>query len=63
MKSYRSINEWSKDWSDDKQKLYNQTIERKYGIIGDSMMITDKELSEITGTVKLIIEVKQNGTN
>ena len=60
MKVYESIEDWEKDWTDEKQKLFHETKERKYGKnSGDSMMsINDRELSEITGAVRFTIPIK-----
>jgi hypothetical protein len=60
MKIYNSMEKWSKDWTPEKQKLYKETMERKYGKDKDGTMllINDRELSEITGGVKFIIPVK-----
>ena len=60
MKIYKNIEDWKKDWTDEKQKLFHETKERKYGKSSDDsmMLIDDKELSEITGAVRFTIPVK-----
>ncbi len=59
MKIYKNIEDWKKDWTDEKQKLFHETKERKYGKSSDDsmMLIDDKELSEITGAVRFTIPV------
>lgn len=60
MKTYTNIEDWRKDWTLDKQKLFQEIKERKYGKTpNDSMtLINDKELSEITSKVTFIIPIK-----
>jgi hypothetical protein len=60
MKIYKKIEDWKKDWTDEKQKLFHETNERKYGKDNnDSMvLINDSELSEITGGVRFTIPIK-----
>ena len=60
MKIYNNIEDWKKDWTDEKQKLFYEVKERKYGEnYDDSMMlINDTELSEITGAVRFTIPIK-----
>ena len=60
MKIYKNIEDWKKDWTDEKKKLFHETKERKYGKNnGDSiMLINDRELSEITGGVIFTIPIK-----
>lgn len=61
MKIYNSIEEFRNDWNPEKQLLYNQIIERKYGKLtktSDSMLlISDSELSELIGTVRFNIPI------
>ena len=61
MKIYDSIDEWSKDWTQDKQKRYEEVLHRKYGkhTKDESLLIIDdKELSAITGVVRFTIPIK-----
>jgi hypothetical protein len=62
MKIYKNIEDWEKDWTDEKQKLFQETKERKYGKSSDDgmMLISDRELSEITGAVRFIIPIKNS---
>ena len=62
MKIYKSIEDWKKDWTDEKQKLFHKTKERKYGKDTDDsmMLISDRELSEITGAVRFTIPIKNS---
>ena len=62
MKIYKNIEDWKKDWTDEKQKLFHKTKERKYGKDNDDsmMLIDDRELSEITGAVRFTIPVKNS---
>jgi hypothetical protein len=61
MKIYKNIEDWKKEWTDEKQKLFQETKERKYGKSSDSMMsINDRELSEITGAVRFTIPIKNS---
>lgn len=57
MKIYNNIEDWKNDLSAEKQKLYHETKERKYGKDTDNSMllINDRELNEITGMVKFTI--------
>jgi hypothetical protein len=59
MKYYKSIEEFRKEWIAEKQRLYNEVLERKYGKQGaDSwVLIDDRELSQITGAVLFIIPI------
>jgi hypothetical protein len=57
MKIYNSFEDWKKDWTPEKQKLYQETKKRKYGKIGPNVLINDRELSEITGKIILKIPV------
>ncbi len=60
MKKYKNIQDWKKHWTDEKQKLFHETKERKYGkdIDGSMMLINDRKLSEITGLVRFTIPIK-----
>jgi hypothetical protein len=61
MKIYDSIDEWSKDWTQDKQKRYEEVRTLKYGkhTKDESLLIIDdKELSGITGVVRFTIPIK-----
>jgi hypothetical protein len=60
MKIYKNIEEWKKDWTDEKQKLFQETKKRKYGKSSDDSMmwISDRELTEITGAVRFTIPIK-----
>jgi hypothetical protein len=61
MKIYDSMDEWSKDWTKDKQKSYEEALIRKYGNRSKDeclMIIDDKELSNITGAVRFTIPIK-----
>ncbi len=61
MKIYDSIDEWSKDWTQDKQKRYEEVLTLKYGkhTKDESLLIIDdKELSNITGVVRFTIPIK-----
>lgn len=61
MKVYDSIDEWSKDWTKDKQKSYEEVLTRKYGTHSKDeslLIIDDKELSNITGVVRFTIPIK-----
>lgn len=62
MKIYKNIEDWEKDWTVEKQKLFHETKERKYGENGNGsmMLINDKELSEITGAVRFTIPIKNS---
>lgn len=62
MKIYNNIEDWKKDWTDEKQKLFHKTKECKYGKDADDsmMLINDRELSEITGAVRFIIPIKNS---
>jgi hypothetical protein len=62
MEIYKNIEDWTKNWTDEKKKLFQETKERKYGNnSGDSMMlINDRELSEITGAVRFTIPIKNS---
>jgi hypothetical protein len=58
MKIYKNIEDWKKEWTDEKQKLFHETKERKYGKSDSMMSINDRELSEITGAVRFTIPIK-----
>ncbi len=61
MKIYDSIDEWSKDWTQDKQKRYEEVLTLKYGkhTKDESLLIIDdKEVSNITGVVRFTIPIK-----
>ena len=61
MKIYDSIDEWSKDWTQDNQKRYEEVLTLKYGkhTKDESLLIIDdKELSNITGVVRFTIPIK-----
>ncbi len=60
MKKYKNIQDWKKHWTDEKQILFHETQERKYGkdIDGSMMLINDRKLSEITGLVRFTIPIK-----
>jgi len=62
MKIYKNIEDWKKEWTDEKQKLFHETKERKYGKSSDDsmMLINDRELSEITGAVRFTIPIKNS---
>jgi hypothetical protein len=61
MKIYKNIEDWKKDWTDEKQKLFHETKESKYGKDSDStMLINDRELSEITDAVRFTIPIKNS---
>lgn len=64
MKIYNSIEEWSKDWTPEKEKLYNEIGFRNWGSIffDKRYFINDRELSEIIGAVRFTIPIKQNDT-
>ena len=60
MKSYRNLNEWRADWTTEKQKLFQEIKEQKYGKNDLSMLIiNDNELNEITGKVIFIIPINK----
>ena len=57
MKTYKSLEDWKKDWTGEKQVIYEKVKEEKYG--SDSkLLINDKELSKLTGKVISIIQIK-----
>jgi hypothetical protein len=58
MKIYKNIEDWKKEWTDEKQKLFHETKESKYGKSDSMMSINDRELSEITGAVRFTIPIK-----
>jgi hypothetical protein len=60
MKHYKSIEEFRKDWTLEKQRQYNEVLERKYGKQGTDAwtLINDRELSQITGAVLFTIPIK-----
>ena len=62
MKIYKNVEDWEKEWTDEKQKLFHETKERKYGKSSDDSMmsINDRELSEITGAVRFKIPIKNS---
>jgi hypothetical protein len=62
MKIYKNIEDWKSEWTDEKQKLFQETKERKYGKSSDDSMMTisDRELSEITGAVRFTIPIKNS---
>jgi hypothetical protein len=62
MKIYKNIEDWKSEWTDEKQKLFHETKERKYGKSSDDSMMTisDRELSEITGAVRFTIPIKKS---
>jgi hypothetical protein len=58
MKIYHTIDEWKKDWTPEKQKLYQDRLEEKYGKnTNPHVLIHDNELSEITGKVIITIPI------
>ena len=59
---YNTIEEWKDNWIEVKKKLFHKTLERKYGkSFNDSiMLINDRELSNITGSVRFKIKIKSN---
>ena len=62
MKIYKNIEDWKKEWTDEKQKLFHETKERKYGKGSDDSMMTisDSQLAEITGAVRFTIPIKKS---
>jgi hypothetical protein len=62
MKIYKNIEDWKKEWTDEKQKLFQETKERKYGkdVDGSMMSINDRKLAEITGAIRFTIPIKNS---
>jgi histone deacetylase complex regulatory component SIN3 len=62
MKIYKNIEDWKSELTDEKQKLFHEIKERKYGKSSDDSMMTisDRELSEITGAVRFTIPIKKS---
>lgn len=60
MKIYKNIEDWEKDWTYEKQKVFQETKERKYGKSSDDSMMTisDSQLAKITGAVRFTIPIK-----
>ena len=62
MKIYKNIEDWEKDWTYEKQKVFQETKERKYGKSSDDSMMTisDSQLAKITGAVRFTIPIKNS---
>ncbi len=59
MKTYKSFEEWGKDWTPSKLKLYNEKMKEKYNGDDPNLLVSDSELNEITGKVIISIPLKK----